>query len=96
MGSCNWNFKPGITLLLVGLLFSIAHAAEHGSGAHEHEGVVCLVILNDEQDALIPQANLIALSATLVSDKAIATRQVSPAFQGVIRPPSTGPPSILA
>lgn len=91
----NWKFKLGILFFLVGQLFSIAHASEHGPDTHEHNGVVCLAILSDEQDALVPSADQIKLFFVASGSRATDTiRQAPLKHLRAIRPPPTGPPLI--
>jgi len=37
-----WKLKLAIALFLLGQSFSIAHAFEHGSDSHHHDGVACI------------------------------------------------------
>jgi len=39
-------------LLLQGV--SLSHAASHGQGPHDHDGVICVLNLHGEADAIIP------------------------------------------
>jgi len=89
-----WLPRLGLALFLAGQALFIAHASEFGPGHHEHDGVACFAILNDEQEAPVAAANGVAatfvawISATLQStNQALPTRLLS------IRPPPTGPPS---
>ena len=54
----NWVLRLGLVLLLAGQVFSVAHASEFGRAPHEHDGVLCVAILTDEQEGLVPTANL--------------------------------------
>jgi len=82
-------------LLLAGQLYSVAHASEFGPLPHEHNGFVCLAVFADEQDALVPTANLTAAMFTgPVRAVRPSARQALPARLSAIRPPPTGPPSI--
>jgi len=57
MRCSGWKLKLGIILFLVGQLFSIVHASEHGSETHEHDGALCLATLNEEQGELACEVN---------------------------------------
>ena len=91
----NWKLHLGIILFLAGQVFSIAHASEFGSDSHEHNGVVCVAILNDEPEALVSAKP--ATTPTFKNGASNARPALQPAyFQHLraIRPPATGPPSI--
>ena len=85
----------GLLLFLVGQLFSIAHAAEHGTDAHEHNGVVCVVAVSDDATGLLPEASLAVESFPRVSSLLpVLAAPVHGAAQALLLPPPTGPPSI--
>ena len=87
--------KLAIVLFLAGQVFSVAHASEHGTEPHAHNGVVCLAVLTDEQDGLVPSANLTASTfLAWVPAAPLSTPQAPLERQHSIRPPPTGPPSI--
>lgn len=91
----HWIPRLGIALFLIGQAFSVAHASEFGTDHHEHNGVACFAILNDEQEGLVPAANLTA--STFIAWISAAPQSARPAplkRQHSIRPPPTGPPSI--
>lgn len=91
----DWKLKLGIVLFLVGQLFSVVHASEHGSGTHEHDGIICLATLNDVQDGLIHSAAPGAtFPATSCSKLARDSGQTLLKRLRAIRPPPTGPPFI--
>ena len=91
----NWKLKLGILLFLIGQAFSLAHASEHGSAPHAHDGVACVGVLTDEHDLLIPRAGLAAPAVNAIASKAIATgRTLFPKRARALQPPATGPPSI--
>lgn len=87
--------KLGIALFLVGQLFSVAHASEFGPAPHEHNGVACIAILGDEQDALIPTSSLV--EPIFVFFPTAITRTAREGHLDLIRairPPPTGPPAV--
>ena len=91
----NWIPRLGIVLFLAGQAHSIAHATEFGPGPHEHDGVVCLAILNDEQEDLVAAANVAtSMFMAVVSATFQSTKQALPKRQRSIRPPPTGPPLV--
>jgi hypothetical protein len=90
-----WKVKLGIALLLAGQLFSIAHAAEFGTIPHEHNGVVCLAALNNEQDEFLPPYELAPPSFNSQTIAENSPHRFDPAKRSsAILPPATGPPSI--
>lgn len=92
-----WITWLGIVLFLAGQTLSIAHASEFGPGPHEHNGVACFAILNDEQDGIDAAANAAAPTfIALVSTTVQPTKQALPKRLLSLRPPPTGPPSILS
>ncbi len=80
--------------VIIGQLFFAAHAIEHGTEPHEHNGVACLTVLNDELEDVLPTARVDALSfeSTKSAPLPLANQFFSPKNMAV-RPPSTGPPS---
>ena len=90
-----WKLTFAIGLFLIGQAFSIAHAAEHGSGSHDHNGVACAGVLTDDQDCLTPTKGLdtplffSSTSSTLHCQTAQPLQRLR-----ALRPPATGPPSI--
>ncbi|MDJ0911127.1 MAG: hypothetical protein QNI99_18235 [Woeseiaceae bacterium] len=82
-----------LALLTAAQLHAIAHAAEHGVGEHEHEGVQCVygTANDDDSDALLPAS----VSEGFDVD---AQRDHVPIFEYIgfvtdcIAPPATGPP----
>ncbi|MCY3640739.1 MAG: hypothetical protein OXH37_06970 [Gammaproteobacteria bacterium] len=91
----NWMSKLAIALFLAGQVFSVAHASEFGSDHHEHNGVACHAILNDEQEDLTAAANLTASTFIAVASAVPWSARQAPLERlRSIRPPPTGPPSI--
>ena len=91
----NWVLRLGLVLLLAGQVFSVAHASEHGPIPHEHDGIACIAILTDEQDGLVPTANLTAsVFIALVTSVHQAAKDAPLKRLRSILPPPTGPPSI--
>jgi len=85
--------RLGTVLFLLGQLLSIAHALEHGHGAHEHEGQSCIAALLDEgsfSTALIPDTS----GSIVVRPECAIPTSIDPKKRVWSRPPSTGPPSI--
>ena len=70
----------------------LAHAVEHGTGPHEHDGVECTLIAQDDQsnDALpvLPSA-----SAPPVPKSSDAPRRAVQQPPSWATPPKTGPPT---
>lgn len=91
----NWILKLGVVLFLAGQTISVAHASEFGSLPHEHNGVACIAILADEQEGLVPAANLTAPIFVAAASAATQSARQAPLKRlRLIRPPPTGPPSI--
>ena len=89
----NWVLRLGLVLLLAGQVFSVAHASEFGRAPHEHDGVLCVAVLTDEPEGLVPTANLTASEfIALVADVPRPAREAPPKCLRSIRPPATGPP----
>ncbi len=82
-----------LALLTAAQLHAIAHAAEHGVGEHEHEGVLCVygAANDDDFDAVLPAS----VSVCFVVE---TERGQVPSFEHIglvthcIAPPATGPP----
>ena len=90
-----WKFTLGVILFLTGQAFSLAHAAEFSSLPHDHDGVTCVAILNDEQDGLIPAAACVLPTGNYFAASKLTTPSASPLLRlRAFRPPATGPPSI--
>jgi len=91
----SWKLKLGVVLFLVGQVFSFAHASEYGSAAHEHIGVACVAVLNDEHDVLATKAQLAAPAFFSSACRVLSTHRVLPTERlRTLQPPATGPPSI--
>ena len=90
----SWSSRLGLALLLLSQLVATAHASEFGSTRHEHDGVVCLAILNDEQDELVPATDLAApVFNTRAASVCAIMRPALTEYPRSIWPPATGPPS---
>lgn len=84
-----------LALFLIGQSFATAHAIEFGVEPHQHNGVVCLTILSDEQDGLAPPSHLVSLTLVLDELGSLSVpSQVLLPNNPAIKPPSTGPPSL--
>jgi len=82
-------------LFLFGQIFAVAHAAEFGTDTHEHDGVVCLAIINDEYAGLeLATAQDLPVIAATRSEFVVIADQSFRDNTRSIRPPPTGPPSI--
>lgn len=91
----SWIQITALVLFLLGQALSVAHAAEHGGHDHEHEGVVCLALIHDEQEGLVPATGGMLPS---VGVEVPQTSQIPELLRSVqasaLRPPPTGPPSV--
>ncbi|XOV82889.1 MAG: hypothetical protein ACFHXK_18780 [bacterium] len=99
MTSLRAMYKPktvfALALFLIGQAFASAHAIEFGNQPHEHDGVVCVAILNDELDDLLATNQLVTDSCE--PDQAAAfclPPQNLFSRNFATKPPATGPPSI--
>jgi len=91
----SWKLTLGILLLLIGQAFSLAHASEHGSVPHDHDGVACVGVLNDEHDLLASSATPAAPAVNATASKAIPAGRILLLKRArALQPPATGPPSI--
>lgn len=82
----------GTILFLAGQFFSTAHAVEFGVTPHEHGGVVCVPIVNDDQDVLLPVASLVSrYSAQRAHAVAVPERPLL-VSSVIFRPTSRDPP----
>ena len=91
----NWKLKLGILLFLIGQAVSFAHASEHGSIPHDHDGVACIGILSDENDLLVLNTGLSAPVVYAIAANTDPVRRVlNLACPYAFQPPATGPPSI--
>ncbi len=87
--------KFAIILFLIGQAFSVAHAGEFGSHPHDHNGIHCYAILNDEQEgfgATTHSAEPAFLACVVAVPESARQAPAKPANS--VLPPSTGPPSI--
>jgi len=72
----------------------MAHAIEFGLHEHEHDGVTCVALLNDDSDPVAIVDQLTAFDGYFPAGTAVPV-QTNPVLFGVrraIRPPATGPP----
>jgi len=84
-----------LALFLIGQIFVAAHAIEHGIEPHQHNGAVCLTVLNDDQEDLLPPIRLVALSIVQIEPVLLSvSNQVLFTKNLTQRPHSTGPPTI--
>ena len=82
-------------LLIAGQIYAVVHAGEFGPAPHEHNGVVCIAVSTDEQEGLVPTANLTASKFTALTSATLrSARQAPQERPRSVRPPPTGPPSI--
>ncbi len=81
-----------LALLTAAQLLAIAHAAEHGVGEHEHEGVQCVYgTANDENNGVIPSSMAAAIVAESVHSLVPFLDHSKPTSDSFL-PPATGPP----
>lgn len=86
---------PAVALFLIGQIFVAAHAIEHGTEPHKHNGVVCLTVLNEERDDLVSPIQSVAVGLVVADSNSFSqSKQVQVIKNLALRPPSTGPPSI--
>ena len=57
-------FVTALLLLLQGA--SLSHAASHGQNTHEHDGVICVLSVQNEVDAVIPAPDVTYTPAALI------------------------------
>lgn len=89
--------------ILVTMLFlllqgaSLSHAANHGQGPHEHDGVICVLSLQNESGALIPAPQVTYTLPALTDAPHVdyQTNYVSAPIRHYRgrEPPPRGPPS---
>ncbi len=92
---CKSKTVFAIALFLIGQLFVSAHAIEYGNQPHEHNGTICLAILNDEPEGLLSPNQLVTpILAQNESESFPLPDQSLLTTNPAITPPSTGPPSI--
>ena len=83
-----------LAVLTLALANNALHAAEHGTGEHDHEGVPCLVGAVNEDDVLaIPHATALVPPIVRSAGSSAATLVSSPSRIAVLFPPATGPPA---
>lgn len=85
-----------IALLILGQCLTIAHAAEFGTGTHEHGGVECFIALpKDNYDT--PLLSFSECFQVIIGSQVSSTPVPSTVIISLfyIYPPSTGPPSTL-
>ncbi len=84
-----------IAMLLAAQLSGTLHAAEHGHGDHDHDGVACLfvAVTNDDADALLP-SDIVPQFFRNDSDDPPISLGVIDASSNLRVPPATGPPAI--
>lgn len=82
-----------LALFLIGQAFVSAHAIAYGTEPHEHNGVICLAALKDEQEGLPPSDQLVSLSVVLhESEPASLPKPALFSKNLKFKPPATGPP----
>ena len=93
--SSSWRNALAVALVLIGQMCVTAHAVELGSEPHEHNGIVCLALLSDEQDDVLPTKQCLTprLKPTESASCSVSI-QILPTKHLAIRPPSTGPPTV--
>ena len=83
-----------IAMLVVAQLGTTVHAAEHGHGDHDHDGVECLfvAVTSDDGDDLPPSGTAQLVFTNTSASKPTQVGIVSaPASLRI--PPATGPPA---
>lgn len=84
-----------IALILVGQWFVSAHALEHGSEPHEHNGIVCSVTQNNEDDEPVPnQQRIVSDFVVNEGQYRCLPSEVLIAKNFAVGPPPTGPPPL--
>lgn len=83
-------------LLLQGA--SLSHAASYGSAPHEHNGVLCVLSLQNEADTAVPAPQISFIAPALTGDSPLVfeTDFISApkrSYRGR-EPPPRGPPSL--
>lgn len=82
-----------IAVLLIAQLGGVVHAADHGPGTHDHDGVACILgTAHDDDTDSAPPPSGIALTRndeSVVPCLAVDGVRTAP---GVLVPPATGPP----
>ena len=87
------NNRRFLAILIIALLGAMAHAAEFGSGAHDHDGVACTFGLgSDDNPVSTGRAYVLQFPAAQVYAVARLQRDANSRFDS-LPPPSTGPPS---
>ena len=82
-----------LALLVIAQLCVTAHAAEHGTGQHSHEDVVCQYgMTNDNDDVVVSPPLVLPQAVTDVRTIRPATSVGVLANYEVLLPPATGPP----
>ena len=82
-----------VALLAAAQLGAALHAAEHGVGEHEHDGVTCVYGAVNDDDVLAPPPS--AATPRLLNRSGsfpTAEQDTQTSSTGVTLPPATGPP----
>ncbi len=83
-----------LALLAAAQLHAIAHAAEHGVGEHEHEGVQCVYgTANDDDFDGVPPSGMAAAILVERAGTVVVCRYYNSLASDSVLPPATGPPS---
>lgn len=87
----------GLLLLLLGA--NLSHAANHSAAPHEHDGVLCVLSLQDETIAVIPAPTEKPVAPALSDTPTPSfhthfTNTPKRSYRGR-EPPPRGPPSFL-
>ncbi|MEM8497154.1 MAG: hypothetical protein AAF542_03965 [Pseudomonadota bacterium] len=88
------NHYAVIALLVLGQCLTVVHAAEFGSGSHEHEGTVCHAAFGGDDEAKgLLQSNSYSYP-TIGEISCLIPGPSSAAISSALdfRPPPTGPP----
>ena len=85
-----------IAMLAVAQLGTSLHAAEHGHGDHDHDGVECVFVAvnNDDGDAPLP-SGVAPQSFSRASGAEPIPAGIISARPTLRVPPATGPPAIV-
>jgi len=93
---CAAIFITALFLLLQGA--NLSHAASHGQGPHEHDGIICVLSLQDEADLVMPAPQVTVLGP---AEDNTARVEYETAFMSAPakhyrgrEPPPRGPPSL--
>lgn len=89
-----WMLPKVLSLFLIGQALAFAHVSDAGVDHSEHCGTLCVAMLSDEPDALLPVMHGAHLPRPELLSQTISLPAGPPLVVAMVDlPPATGPPA---